>query len=131
MINRRFISKSLVIGCLAVSVFVQSTNVDARFKRRKHHHKYHLKNKSVKVLPGRFASITLSGLSYYYVKGVFYQKRDQGYIVVSAPRGAVVSNLPHGHKVIVVNKVKYYTFNDIYWKQAPDGYIVVSDPTPG
>ncbi|WP_420885425.1 DUF6515 family protein [Candidatus Scalindua japonica] len=49
-------------------------------------------------------------------------------MVVRVPRGAVVSNLPKGHKVKVINKVKYYTFNDVYWKQTPTGYIVVSLP---
>ncbi len=59
----------------------------------------------------------------------FYQKRDRGYVVVPAPRGAVISKLPHGHKVIVVNGVQYYNFNDAYYKHTPAGYIVVSNPT--
>lgn len=130
MINRKFISKLLVISCLGVAVLVQSTDADARFKKRNYsHHRHYSKSKFVTVLPGRFVKIAFGGLSYYYVNGIFYQKRDRGYVVVAAPRGAVVSKLPHGHKVIVDNGMRYYTFNGAYWKHAPAGYIVVYNPT--
>lgn len=131
MVNRNFISKLLVISCLGVAVLVQSTDADARVKRRHSpRHQHYVKDKFVTVLPGRFVKIALGGLSYYYVSGIFYQKRNRGYVVVPAPRGAVVSKIPHGHKVIVDNGTRYYTFNGVYWKHAPAGYIVVSDPTP-
>lgn len=131
MINRNFISKLLATSCLGVSILFYSTDADALSKRRKYsHHQHYVKGKFVTVLPGRFVKIALGGLSYYYVNGTFYQKRNRGYVVVSAPRGAVISKLPHGHKVIVVNGVQYYTFNDAYCKHTPAGYLVVSDPTP-
>ncbi len=130
MINRNFISKFLVISCLGVAALVQSSDADARVNRRQYPYRQHyLKDKFVTVLPGRFVKIALDGHSYYYVNGVFYQKRKLGYVVVAAPRGAVVSKLPHGHKVIVDNGMQYYTFNGVYWKHAPAGYIVVSKPT--
>jgi len=130
MINRKFISKLLVISCLGVAVLVQSTDADARFKQRNYsHHRHYSKSKFVTVLPGRFVKIAFGGLSYYYVNGIFYQKRDRGYVVVAAPRGAVVSKLPRGRRVIVDNGMRYYTFNGVYWKRTPAGYIVVSNPT--
>ena len=130
MVNRKFISKLLVIGCLGVAVLVQSTDADARFKKRNYpRHLHYSKSKFERVLPGRFVKIALGGLSYYYVNGIFYQKRDRGYVVVAAPRGAVVSKIPHGHKVIVDNGKRYYPFKGVYWRRTPAGYIVVSNPT--
>ena len=131
MFNRNFISKLLIISCLGVSILVQSTDVDARFKKRKYFRQHHyLNSKFATVLPGRFIKIAVGGLSYYYVNGIFYQKRDRGYVVVPAPMGAVVSKLPNDHNVIMANGAQYYTYNGVYWKHTPSGYIVVSEPTP-
>ncbi len=130
MFTGNFICKLLVISCLCVFSLVQSADVDARPKRIKYHnHQHYIKSRFVTVLPGRFAKIAFGGLSYYYVNGTFYQKRNSGYVVVAAPKGAVVSKLPDGHKVIMVNGVRHYTYNGVYWKHTPSGYIVVSDPT--
>jgi len=69
--------------------------------------------------------------SYHYRDGRFYRPGWFGlfeFSVVVPPVGAVVTELPVGHRVIVVGDRRYYYYDDVYYVAAPEGYIVVQEP---
>jgi hypothetical protein len=65
---------------------------------------------------------------YFYNRGVFYRNSRSGFIVVRAPRGAIVLNLPIGYRRIWVDNSMYYTYGGEFYRRAPGGYVVVDPP---
>jgi hypothetical protein len=72
--------------------------------------------------------IVLGGKPYFYHRGSFYRKRFIHYVVVPAPVGAVVQEIPAGYRSIVINGVNYLNYDGVYYKSGPTGYTVVSLP---
>lgn len=79
-------------------------------------------------LPQGAISIQLGNFNFEYCNGVYYKHTKHGYVVTSAPRGAIIHTLPQGHTKVMVNNYVYYRANEIYYRQAPNGYIVVEAP---
>jgi hypothetical protein len=83
-------------------------------------------------LPRHYVTITLGGHHHYYHHGVWYRpyRWGFGYVVTSAPIGAVVSVLPPYYATVWFHDVPYYYANSVYyrWSPAHDGYLVVDDP---
>ena len=70
------------------------------------------------------------GRDHYYVhRGVFYRRGPSGLVVVSAPRGAIVRELPPHYVRIYAGDVVYFRYGDVYYRQVPQGYVVVEPPT--
>ncbi len=67
---------------------------------------------------------------YYYSSGTFYSPVTNGYNVVSAPYGALVTVLPQGATSLVINGVNYATFGGVYyqWDGMRNGWVVVAPP---
>ena len=63
--------------------------------------------------------------TYYYSEGVYLEKSGSEYIVIGAPVGAVISDLPPGHSVIHVQNSPYYF---VAKKTEKPTYTVVSAP---
>ena len=61
--------------------------------------------------------------------GTFYDEKSDGYAVIKAPDGAVVSYLPEGHTTKDVDGVTYYVYGGVdYQAKMVDGgtaYAVV------
>jgi len=79
-------------------------------------------------LPLAFATLIIAGATYYYYEGIYYQRMRDGYVVVTAPVGAVVTTIPLGCQPVIIDGVPYYTINGVTYRYTPCGYQVV--PTP-
>jgi hypothetical protein len=79
-------------------------------------------------LPWGSMTLRVANMLYYYQEGTYYQETPSGYVVVSAPRGAVIAALPERHKVIVYDNTDYYYYNNVYYVKQPTGYAVVTPP---
>jgi len=85
-------------------------------------HRHH-----VDRLPIHYRKQRVNGKIYYHDDGVYYRKCRDGYDVVSAPFGAVVSWLPGGSTVIRDGSERYYRVGGTYYRKVREGYMVV-DP---
>ena len=81
-------------------------------------------------LPQGFITINVGYDFYYYVNGVFYQKvmREQKYVIVPPPIGAVVFAIPQGYELMLINGVSYYEFGDVFYRHVLGGYRVIYPP---
>ena len=79
-------------------------------------------------LPHGYAEIRVGRDHYYEHRGVFYQRGPRGYVVVRAPRGAIVRALPPYYTRIYVGNVMYYRFGEVYYQPVRNGYVVVDQP---
>lgn len=75
-----------------------------------------------------YAVVSLGSDRYYYHRGVFYRPGRHGYVVVRAPRGAVVRELPPFHSRVYVGGTVYYRYGDVFYQRCPEGYVVVDSP---
>jgi len=80
-------------------------------------------------LPLGFACLFLGGLEYAYWEGMYYQRAPNGYVVVQAPVGAVVSGVPDGCQQVVVDGTLYYLINGVTYMRTAYGYQVVPMPS--
>ncbi|MGY6743095.1 MAG: DUF6515 family protein [Cecembia sp.] len=63
---------------------------------------------------------------YHYVDGVFYQKDDEGYVVVPAPIGAEVSRIPENFERVEVGENEYnFYWGGAYFEETANGFRVV------
>ena len=53
---------------------------------------------------------------YYYYGGVFYIYSQNGYLVVRAPAGALVPNLPDGCEQIQANGIVYLKYYNTFFQ---------------
>ena len=79
-------------------------------------------------LPWGCRPLRVADALYYYLEGTFYQPTPSGYVIVGAPRGAVITALPERHKVIVYDNTDYYYYNSAYYVKELQGYTVVTPP---
>lgn len=79
-------------------------------------------------LPHGFAEISVGPDRYYVHRGVYYRRGPHGYVVVRAPRGAVIRALPPHPVRIYVGGSWYYRCGDVYYTTVPGGYTVVEPP---
>ncbi len=79
-------------------------------------------------LPRGYVDVTVGREHFYVHRGVFYRRARHGFVVVRAPRGAVLRVLPPRCERIHVNNVVYFRFGDVYYRAVPHGYIVVDPP---
>jgi len=66
-------------------------------------------------------------MTYYFFEGIYYRRAGRDYVVVTAPRGAVISDLPLCDTTIYDGDIYYYYKNVVYARSG-DGYIVVDEP---
>ncbi len=79
-------------------------------------------------LPHGYAEVRVGRSHYYEHRGVFYQRGPRGYVVVRAPRGAILRTLPPYCTRIYVGPTLYYRYGDVYYQPVRDGYVVVDQP---
>jgi hypothetical protein len=116
-------------------------NFDSRHKERhiSHHKRRHEPSHRYKTLPhwgykyravprGALA-LRYSGVNYYYHSGVYYRPYGDTYIIVSAPFGLRVRNLPDGTIHFVIGSRRYfYYYGTYYVRSVNDDYITVAPP---
>ena len=79
-------------------------------------------------LPHGYAEVRVGHNRYYEHRGVFYQRGPRGYVVVRAPRGAILRSLPPHCMRIHVGPTVYYRYGDVYYQSSRGGYMVVEQP---
>jgi len=84
----------------------------------------------IDILPQGFVTTTVGDDTYYYCNGIFYQKimRDQKYVIVPPPIGAVVFTIPQGYQLMLMGGVSYYEYQGVYYKRVLAGYKVIYPP---
>jgi len=110
----------------------------------------------VTSLPGGYRSETISGRTYYYHDGYYYNRGSGGYVVVDAPRssryyddyrnrqrtyqgspdrhdgrydrGEVITRLPDGYRVVNHRGQRYYQVGDRYYRRQGDSYVITTRP---
>lgn len=65
--------------------------------------------------PKQTTTVVVTGTTYYYAGGVYYVKSGSGYVVVSAPPGAVVYSVPTYTTVVYVGTTEYMYVNGTYY----------------
>ena len=124
----------IVIGVTSV-VFCINTpfQVAEAYAFSRHHSGRWDRPKAVVVLPRRAVPLRFGDGSYYYCEGRYYKHSPRGYVVIPAPVGVMVPNLPEPHRTIVMDGVMYYEYDGVYYKGGPVGYTVVpmAQATPG
>lgn len=93
-----------------------------------HHYKGPRHGGYVPALPRGHVRVPHRGMDYYYANGYFHQRRDNGYVIVQAPLGAVTVSLPIGFRTFILGGLTYYFLNDIYYRHVSAGYEVVAPP---
>ncbi|WAC12479.1 DUF6515 family protein [Dyadobacter pollutisoli] len=92
----------------------------------------------VTILPAGYTRVTLGGLPYFYVGGVYYVQRAPGAYEVAEPPIELVTNnnpsqlsaLPEGTQSVYIAGKKYYKINDTYYEKSVsengnESYVVV------
>ena len=80
-------------------------------------------------LPHGYLDVTVGRDHYYSYRGTFYQRGPHGLMVVRAPRGAIIRELPPHCARIYVGNVVYYRYGDVFYQPMRHGYVVVEAPT--
>lgn len=106
---------------------------------------------TTRTLPGGYRTETISGNSYYYHNGAYYQRRADNYVVVDAPRQSryygeytqygnrtvhnhqdgsshVITELPRGYTTVDYRGEPYYRYQDSYYRRQGSGYVTVANP---
>ncbi|MDM8554430.1 DUF6515 family protein [Desulfococcaceae bacterium HSG7] len=91
-------------------------------------HRSYPHGKMVAKLPIRHRSVRVSGAGYFFHSGIFYQRRNSGFIVVRPPIGAILVNIPVGFATITIGGHLYYHYLGVYYQKIPDGYMVIEPP---
>jgi len=105
-----------------------------RWGRDDHDDRWRDRNRHlVVVLPALSTRLIVRGHEFFYRRGTYYEHCSDGYVVIPAPIGAVVSSLPESHRTLVIDGVIYHEYDGVYYKGGPAGYTVVQiDPAaPG
>ena len=84
-------------------------------------------------LPMGFITIRVGQETYYYDGGIFYQKviREQAYVVVPPPIGAVIFDIPQGYALMLIHGISFYEYAGIYYRRVLEGYRVIYPPVEG
>ncbi len=80
-------------------------------------------------LPLGVETVIAAGLTYYVLNGIFYQRHNDGYVVVEAPASSNVITVPGGMSVLDLNGHRFYVKNGSYYQRNINGeYIEVPKP---
>jgi hypothetical protein len=79
-------------------------------------------------LPYGYAEVVVGREHFYHYRGNFYRRGPHGFVMVRAPRGAVIRELPPRCARIYVGNVVYYRYGDVFYCAGPGGYVVVDPP---
>ena len=82
----------------------------------------------VKSLSPKSQTVVVQNATYYYADGVYYQQGPQGYVVIPAPSGAVINDLPPGAVSIVYGGTTYYYSGGVFYSKKDALFLVVNTP---
>lgn len=117
--SHRFTPAALVMATLAAGAFFVTPQARAEL---------HVGVSLGVELPRGYSEVRVGRDRYYTQRGVFYQRGPRGYVVVRAPRGAILRTLPPHYTRIYVGSAVYYRYGEVYYQPVRDGYVVVDAP---
>ncbi len=107
-----------------IALFISSASGTAQaYGFSRGHFPWSSRERVVVVLPSR--AVSLREDSCYYYQGRYYKHSPRGYVIIPAPVGAVVPDLPAAHRTLVINGITYLEYDGVYYKGGPAGYTVV------
>ena len=65
---------------------------------------------------------------YHRDRGVFYQRRGAGFVIVRPPFGIVVPLPPPGFVRFLIGGISFYYYGDVFYRRVPSGYVIVEPP---
>ena len=74
---------------------------------------------------GRYTEVVVGNSRYYYDQGVFYTGDPGHYVVIEAPVGAVVYNVPSNYERVEIDGAHYFRHGNVYYRPSGRGYEVV------
>ena len=89
---------------------------------------YYKPGHPVKPLPRGYSRLFVNSLEYFFFDGFFYRPYRNGYVVVDAPIGAVIAQLPRFSQLLHWRGQPYYAVGNTYYRRHGHGYVVVPDP---
>ena len=114
MSNKGNMKNAVVISLAMLALSLQATQVYAR---------------DMGILPRDHARLFVGGLEFFFWEGMFCRHMADRYVVVPAPVGAVVTEIPSGAPAVVVDGTPYYTVNGVTYMRTSYGYQVVPPPS--
>lgn len=81
------------------------------------------------TLPADAAPVRVGRDTYFAYHGSFYRQLKAGFVLVPAPRGATITELPRGATKFTVGKITYYQHAGVYFKSAGRKFQVCDAPT--
>lgn len=92
---------------------------------------FHSRNHRFPDLPRNAFRLVIGPDIYFYWEGMFLRPHSGAYVVVGAPIGARVHNLPAGYVSFFIGPRRYFYVNATYylWRPVEREYIVVEKPT--
>ncbi len=119
LVWNRFLLMATAAGALAAAPLVRAdrhVDVDIGFR-----------------VPHGYAEVVVGREHYYHYHGMYYRRGPHGrLVVVRAPRGAVIRELPPRCVRFRVGPVVYFRFGDVCYREVPGGFMVVDAPVgPG
>ena len=70
----------------------------------------------------------MNAAEYFYFDGFFYRPSRYGYVVVDAPIGAIIANLPRFSRITHWHGQPYHVVGDTFYRKHAKGYVVVPNP---
>ncbi len=61
--------------------------------------------------------------------GNYYRQTDEGYVVVQAPLGARIRNLPERCSPLDIDGRRYFVCDDVYYEGDGDEFVVIEKPS--
>jgi len=103
---------------------------DRRYDGPEPHYKpYYQPGYHVNPLPRGFSRLFVNSLEYFFFDGFFYRPYQNGYVVVDAPIGAIIAQLPRFSRLLHWHGQPYYAVGNTYYRpHHRGGYAVVPDP---
>jgi Family of unknown function (DUF6515) len=107
----------LIVSILLMVLFNQPTQAHAWF--------FNFGARDDRDRHGRYTEVVVGSDRYYYDGGVFYRGSPGNYVVVEAPAGAIITNIPSGYEQVNIDGVVYLRSGNVYYRHRDRGYEVV------
>lgn len=124
-------STALLMGILIIALSLPAGGLaDPRGRHGNHKggHPYR-HGQVIGKLPHGYKTLHVKKSRYYFNDGIFFRPDSSGYMVVSAPIGAIVASLPVGHSRVTIGGSLLFNYADTYYRPVSGGYMVVDPPT--
>ncbi len=114
----------MVFAVFSIDAVMITAQTRREVKEQRHKERVALKEHS------SYRQIIVNKRTYFYREGIFYEKRNKNYFVITAPAGARITVLPRGYNIVRIKRVRYYVFNGIYYRYIPreKAYEVIERP---